>query len=47
MSKTNEYLKKKPERDSDIENQLVAIIRKRNEVMHERGRRLKVIDYSV
>ena len=44
----NEWiLKKKTERDSDIENQLVAIIRKRNEVMHERGRRLKVTDYSV
>ena len=40
-------IKKKTERDSDIENQLVAIIRKRNEVMHERGRRLKVTDYSV
>ena len=39
--------KKKTERDSDIENKLVAIIRRRNEVMHERGRRLKVTEYSV
>ena len=36
---------KKTERDSDIENKLVAIIRRRNEEMHERGRKLKVTTY--
>ena len=36
---------KKTERDSDIENKLVVIIRRRNEEMHERGRKLKVTTY--